>query len=189
LTLLIPRRKLFGEDDEAGDETELEKAKADGENGKFLAPFRGFCSFLAAEEIDNLKKEAAAFREVRQKMAEADGARRVFEKVCLIFIPLNHTDSSQVFSEDIQRLLSMEDMWKVEGRVKPVPLEYESIMSGTFVTPPVRKAAPANGKSESAPENGKNGVEKAPAEVAKSGGLKDQRELSVKDNLELFIDR
>lgn len=26
-------RKLFGEDDEAGDETELEKAKADGENG------------------------------------------------------------------------------------------------------------------------------------------------------------
>jgi ubiquitin-like 1-activating enzyme E1 B len=92
----------------------------------------------------------------------------------------------------------MEDMWKVEGRVKPVPLEYESIMSGSFVTPPVRKAAqangkngtaPTNGKSESAPGNGKNGVEKAPADVAKTGGLKDQRELSVKDNLELFIDR
>lgn len=101
---------------------------------------------------------------------------------------------SQVFSEDIQRLLSMEDMWKVQGRVKPVPLEYEAIMSGTFVTPPVRKAATANGKtpaSENAnhAENGTNGVEKPPADVAKTAGLKDQRELSVKDNLELFIDR
>lgn len=31
---LTLRSKLFGEDDEAEDETELEKAKADGENGK-----------------------------------------------------------------------------------------------------------------------------------------------------------
>lgn len=36
-----------------------------------------------ADEIDNLKKEAAAFREVRQKMSEEDGAKRVFEKVRL----------------------------------------------------------------------------------------------------------
>jgi hypothetical protein len=36
---------------------------------------------LTADEIDNLKKEAAAFREVRQKMSETDGAKRVFEKV------------------------------------------------------------------------------------------------------------
>lgn len=88
----------------------------------------------------------------------------------------------------------MEDMWKVEGRVKPVPLEYEAIMSGTFVTPPVRKAATANGKTTAAEngkkgENGTKGVEKPPAEVAKTAGLKDQRKLSVKDNLELFIDR
>ncbi|KAJ9093110.1 hypothetical protein QFC20_007218 [Naganishia adeliensis] len=144
--------KLFGEDDEAEDETELEKAKADGEN---------------ADEIDNLKKEAAAFREVRQKMSEEDGAKRVFEKV---------------FSDDIKRLLSMEDMWKVQGRVKPVPLEYESIMYGDFVTPPVRKAQ-TNGK-----QNDKQNGNKAPADVARTTGLKDQRELSVKDNLELFID-
>ena len=120
-------------------------------------------------------------------MSEADGARRVFEKVSSMASLMCSTDPSQVFSEDIQRLLSMEDMWKVQGRVKPVPLEYEAIMLGTFVTPPVRKAAHANGKTGA--EYGKNGLEKAPAEVAKTAGLKDQRELSVKDNLELFIDR
>lgn len=41
----------------------------------------GDANLVAADEIDNLKMEAAAFREVRQKMSEADGARRVFEKV------------------------------------------------------------------------------------------------------------
>ncbi|KAJ9107650.1 hypothetical protein QFC21_001110 [Naganishia friedmannii] len=158
---VVCRSKLFGEDDEDSDETELEKAKADGED---------------ANEIDNLKKEAAAFREVRQKMSEIDGARRVFEKV---------------FSEDIKRLLSMEDMWKVEGRVKPVPLDYETIMAGNFTAPPVRATA-VNGNKASK-ENGtaapKREESKAPADVARSVvGLKDQRELSVKDNLELFID-
>ncbi|KAJ9093229.1 hypothetical protein QFC19_008435 [Naganishia cerealis] len=152
--------KLFGEDDEEGDETELEKAKADGED---------------AAEIDNLKKEAAAFREVRQKMSEVDGAKRVFEKV---------------FSEDIRRLLSMEDMWKVEGRVKPVPLDYESIIAGSFTVPPVRASASGNKAiKQNGTTNPKPEEPKAPADVARSAtGLKDQRELSVKDNLELFID-
>ena len=77
----------------------------------------------------------------------------------------------------------MEDMWKVQGRVKPVPLEYDSIMSGEFVTPPVRKTQ-TNGK-----ETDKQDGDKAPADVARATGLKDQRELRVKDNLELFIDR
>jgi len=31
-------RKLFGEDDEAGEEGELDKAKAEGENGKLTSP-------------------------------------------------------------------------------------------------------------------------------------------------------
>jgi ubiquitin-like 1-activating enzyme E1 B len=86
----------------------------------------------------------------------------------------------------------MEDMWKVEGRVKPVPLDYETIMAGNFTAPPVRAAA-ANG-NKTGKENGtapaKPEEPKAPADVARSAvGLKDQRELSVKDNLELFIDR
>jgi hypothetical protein len=34
-----------------------------------------------AEEIDNLKKEGAAFHAVRRAMGDEDGAKRVFEKV------------------------------------------------------------------------------------------------------------
>lgn len=36
---------------------------------------------MTAEEIENLKKEAAAFREVRRLLGEADGPLRVFRKV------------------------------------------------------------------------------------------------------------
>lgn len=35
----------------------------------------------SAEEIDNLKKEAAAFREVRKNVGDDDGPRKVFDKV------------------------------------------------------------------------------------------------------------
>jgi hypothetical protein len=35
----------------------------------------------AAEEIENLKKEAAAFRAVRRDLEEEDGPRKVFDKV------------------------------------------------------------------------------------------------------------
>ena len=34
----LMNRKLFGEDDEAGEEGELDKAKAEGENGKLSSP-------------------------------------------------------------------------------------------------------------------------------------------------------
>ncbi|WWC72995.1 uncharacterized protein I206_106959 [Kwoniella pini CBS 10737] len=142
--------KLFGEDDEDMDTEELDKAKAGGEN---------------ADEIENLKKEAAAFREVRKNLGEEDGPQRVFHKV---------------FNEDINRLLAMEDMWKKEGRIKPVPLEYEGIMNGTFETPPLRQAATQQSSNGTARPNGNN--------IGKQKGLKDQRELTLKENLELFID-
>lgn len=69
----------------------MEKAKADGENGKSITSVLSEADLVAADEIDNLKKEAAAFREVRQKMSEEDGAKRVFEKVRLQHV---HRDSS-----------------------------------------------------------------------------------------------
>lgn len=106
----------------------------------------------------------------------------------------------QIFEDDINRLLAMDDMWKVAGRVKPVALDYDSVINGTFVTPPLRTAAaPPNANGSAA--NGTNGAEAngasssttpaasaAPA-VVNPSQLKDQRELSVKDNLELFLDR
>nr|KIR86276.1 ubiquitin-like 1-activating enzyme E1 B [Cryptococcus tetragattii IND107] len=143
--------KLFGEDDEDMDTEELDKAKASGEN---------------AEEIENLKKEAAAFRQVRKSLGEEDGPRRVFHKI---------------FNEDICRLLAMEDMWKKEGRVKPVPLDCDAILNGTFVTPPLRTAPTANQQANS--DKGAERAKNKPAAL-----LKDQKELSLKENLELFLD-
>jgi ubiquitin-like 1-activating enzyme E1 B len=85
----------------------------------------------------------------------------------------------QVFNDDINRLLKMDEMWKVHGRVKPVALDVGSINDGSFVTPPLRNPppAPANGAGPSKPT------------PVNQSTLKDQQELSVKDNLDLFVDR
>lgn len=103
----------------------------------------------------------------------------------------------------------MEDMWKKEGRVKPVSLGYESIMNGTFVTPPLRNAvaaavpAKSNGQvngsaapSEKVDQANANASSSASSATTQNGAkngqtarkLKDQKELTVKENLELFID-
>jgi hypothetical protein len=105
-------------------------------------------------------------------------------------------DNAQVFGDDINRLLAMEDMWTHPGRVKPVPLGYTEIMDGSFVTPPLRttiaaatNASASSSKLSEAPP-ATNGQSKLNG--AADGGsrlLKDQKELSVKENLELFVDR
>ena len=111
----------------------------------------------------------------------------------------------------------MDDLWNKPGRVKPKALDYEAIMDGTFVAPPLRTtaAAPppltnaasvngADGNGSAAPDVADKGfADGAEGAVAANGQavavpsaapvnaaqLKDQRELSVKENLELFIDR
>jgi ubiquitin-like 1-activating enzyme E1 B len=65
---------------------------------------------LAAGEIENLHKEAQALKRIRQSMGSDDFAKVVFEKV---------------FTEDIDRLRSMEDMWK--SRKPPQALNYEKL--------------------------------------------------------------
>jgi ubiquitin-like 1-activating enzyme E1 B len=94
-----------------------------------------------------------------------------------------------VFNEDINRLLKMEEMWKVAGRVKPVALDVTTINDGSFVTPPLRNAPPVQAPAEAGPgHTASNGA--GPSKPAASQAtLKDQRELSVKDNLDLFVDR
>jgi len=63
-----------------------------------------------ATEIEQLKKEAQALKRIRASMGKEEFPRRVFEKV---------------FTEDIDRLRSMEDMWK--SRRKPDPLNFDTI--------------------------------------------------------------
>ncbi|KAJ3508390.1 hypothetical protein NLJ89_g5779 [Agrocybe chaxingu] len=156
--------QLFGEDEDATGE--LDDAEKHGEN---------------AQEIDTLRKEVQAFKTVRTALRSSnhneDAAKLVFQKV---------------FNSDIKNLLSMADMWK--SRSPPIPLGYDSILNGNFQCKQTNGAAPtgplnaiasgsgdASSSSSRATTNGHtNGVAAGPA-------LKDQRTLSLKDNLELFI--
>jgi ubiquitin-like 1-activating enzyme E1 B len=63
-----------------------------------------------AEEIANLKREAAALKEIKAAVGQEGFAKKVFEKV---------------FDEDVVRLLGMEDMWR--SREKPVPLRWGEV--------------------------------------------------------------
>lgn len=63
-----------------------------------------------AEELKNLREEALALKRIRESMGSEDFPRLVFQKV---------------FKEDIERLRSMEDMWK--NRRPPEPLDYDKL--------------------------------------------------------------
>ncbi|KAL9610110.1 MAG: hypothetical protein Q9167_005156 [Letrouitia subvulpina] len=63
-----------------------------------------------AAEIENLRQEAQALSKIRQSIESNDFPKQVFEKV---------------FKDDIDRLLSMEDMWKT--RKPPNALDFEAL--------------------------------------------------------------
>ncbi|GAM85103.1 hypothetical protein ANO11243_031060 [Dothideomycetidae sp. 11243] len=71
------------------------------------------------DEIESLKREAAALQRIRQSMGSQDFAPMVFKKV---------------YTEDIERLRSMEDMWK--SRKPPEALEHESLLKEAAEVPP-----------------------------------------------------
>ncbi|EMD91706.1 hypothetical protein COCC4DRAFT_69206 [Bipolaris maydis ATCC 48331] len=64
-----------------------------------------------ADEVANLRKEAQALKRIRDSMGSQDFPRLIFDKV---------------FKEDIERLRSMEDMWKT--RRAPEVLDYEKLV-------------------------------------------------------------
>ncbi|KAF5392394.1 hypothetical protein D9757_001545 [Collybiopsis confluens] len=152
--------QFFGQDEDATGE--LDEAERQGEN---------------AEEIATLRREAQSFNAVRAAIRDPnnDGsaAKQAFQKV---------------FDNDIRNLLSMSDMWR--HRDPPTPLDYDAIMNESFVgarstaPPQVNGAVNTNGKP-----NGENSVQPA-ASTSAAGpkiALKDQRKLTLKENLELFV--
>ncbi|EKG19357.1 hypothetical protein MPH_03220 [Macrophomina phaseolina MS6] len=62
------------------------------------------------DEIETLRKEAQALKAIRESMGSEEFPRKVFDKV---------------FKEDIERLLSMEEMWA--HRRAPEPLDWDKI--------------------------------------------------------------
>jgi ubiquitin-like 1-activating enzyme E1 B len=92
--------QLFGVDEEEVPEVDH---TSDASNGVAIPPQH----LILAEEIASLKKEAEALKTIKNAMGQENFASLVFEKV---------------FKTDIQRLLSMSDMWK--SRTPPKPLRY-----------------------------------------------------------------
>ncbi|KAL1599477.1 E1 ubiquitin-activating protein uba2 [Paraconiothyrium brasiliense] len=64
-----------------------------------------------AKEIANLRNEAQALKRIRESMGSEEFPKLVFNKV---------------FKEDIERLRSMEDMWKT--RKAPIALDYQDLL-------------------------------------------------------------
>ncbi|KAJ7248243.1 hypothetical protein B0H12DRAFT_723269 [Mycena haematopus] len=165
--------QLFGEDEDAVGE--LDEAEKQGEN---------------AQEIETLRREAQAFHAVRQALrssTSSDAAKLVFQKV---------------FNADIRNLLIMSDMWR--ARAPPVPLDFDRILDGSFVLrpeePPAAATAPSNGKTNGVSKPAKNavasgsksktaanGAAAGTSEPAAGSVLKDQKQLSLKDNVLLFV--
>lgn len=74
---------------------------------------------MPAEEIENLRREAQALKEIRSSMGSDDFTRKVFEKV---------------FKTDIERLRGVEDMWK--ERTPPELLDFDKLQEESATIDP-----------------------------------------------------
>ncbi|ESK91584.1 hypothetical protein Moror_2502 [Moniliophthora roreri MCA 2997] len=120
-----------------------------------------------AQEIATLRKEALAFQAVRKALrspnTEESAAKTVFKKV---------------FDSDVRNLLLMSDMWR--SRTPPTPLDFDAILQGSFTLP-------TSSTSGTTVPNGRPNDRRNGSGSTMTTGLKDQRSLSLKDNLSLFI--
>lgn len=66
---------------------------------------------MVAQEVEELKRESEALRKIREAVGKPEFPQMLFDKV---------------FNADIERLRSVEDMWK--SRKAPEPLQYEKLM-------------------------------------------------------------
>ena len=94
----------------------------------------------------------------------------------------------KVFTNDIKNLLSMSDMWK--SREPPVALDFDQIADGSFSLP-VRNTNTASSSklSGKVQKNGSSSAPNGANGASSASGLKDQKDLSLQENLVLFVSR
>ena len=80
----------------------------------------------------------------------------------------------------------MADMWR--SRSPPTPLDFDSIMDGSFDLNGATNAV-ASGSGSDLSSKLPNGQLNGNGNIPLGEGLKDQRALTLKDNLELFVSR
>ncbi|PBK83910.1 hypothetical protein ARMGADRAFT_1018827 [Armillaria gallica] len=114
-----------------------------------------------AQEIATLREQAQAFMSVRKALRtpSKDAAKMVFQKI---------------FRSDIRNLLAMSDMWR--SRAPPIPLDFDAIMDDTFI---LRQNGSSNEQNRQASTSR--------AANGHSSAIKDQRTLSLRDNVLLFV--
>ncbi|CAK5264981.1 unnamed protein product [Mycena citricolor] len=122
----------------------------------------------AVGELDDAEKQGEndTAQEIATLRREAQAFTAVREA---LRSPASHTAAKDVFNKvfnaDIKNLLIMKDMWR--SRAPPVPLDFDAIVDGSFVLREVSSTA----------------VSSAPAP---SMTVKDQKQLSLRDNVMLF---
>ncbi|KAK6335402.1 E1 ubiquitin-activating protein uba2 [Orbilia brochopaga] len=94
--------ELFGASED--DSAEFDHSE-DAENGITS------CVAVKAQEIKNLRQEAAELKRIRETMGQPEFAENIFEKV---------------FNKDIIRLAEMKDMWKTRKAPNPLSFKYIS---------------------------------------------------------------
>lgn len=94
----------------------------------------------------------------------------------------------KVFNADIKNLLSMADMWR--SRERPTPLDFDAIVDGSFVVKESTKSVASSSNSKGQINGHANGgAIRSTSSSNGNGGLKDQRALTLQDNLALFVSR
>ena len=78
-------------------------------------------------------------------------------------------------------------MWR--SRSPPIPLDFDSIMDGSFDLNGGLANAVASGSGSDRSSKLPNGQLNGNGNIPLGEGLKDQRALTLKDNLELFVSR
>ncbi|PHH83841.1 hypothetical protein CDD82_32 [Ophiocordyceps australis] len=90
-----------------------------------------------AQEIEELKRESEALRKIREAVGTKDFAKMLFDKV---------------FKKDIERLLSVQDMWKT--RPSPKPLDFDMLaLQASQIVPSKDKVLSDSQKTWSLEEN------------------------------------
>ncbi|KAJ3932803.1 MAG: hypothetical protein NXY57DRAFT_1001476 [Lentinula lateritia] len=113
----------------------------------------------AGAELDEAEKQGENAEEIANLRKEAESFAQVRAAI-RSGGPAARMIFDKIFNTDIKRLLSMSDMWN--HRASPVPLDFDRIMQGEN-------------------ENGNGSKQK------QTVALKDQKKLTTKENLELFV--
>lgn len=108
------RSEIFGVSEDESSEFDHSEDSENGNVQKYnQCAVNHLLTHTVAQEIEKLRQEAQALKQIREAMGTDSFPQLLFDKV---------------FKHDIERLKSMEEMWKT--RKPPQPIDYSSTIKG-----------------------------------------------------------